>query len=465
MHKRGADHAIDYYVGSDGNVLAKETFNESKNKHSIFAFHGKKAVEIFSEETPYPTKGFIGVSLDETKLFILDNNNENNRSAIYTLALKDGKVEGPLYDRSDADIIDTVTDTQKKLLGVVYSGFNPSYTFFDSDLDQRVQEILSKFRNESVFIEEISPDRKHVIVRVEGSQSAGEYFLYSKGKQAALLTSRRPDFKADAVHPIAAVEFAARDGLNIPTLITVPKSKVDCLKKLPAIMMPHGGPESFDSIRFDYLAQAFVEQGYLVIQPQFRGSLGFGLEHQAAGYGEWGQKALYDLSDALGFFSKQGIVDPERVCIVGASYGGYSALAGGAFTPDQYKCVVSINGIGNLNDLLNRERTERGRSSSSLAFWEAQILGFGEASNKNTAKLRSPELKASSFRAPVLLIHSEKDKVVHPRQSISMFRALNKAGKKVERVELKGEDHYLSNGKTRLQALRSAVAFVQEHIN
>lgn len=463
IHKRGRGGTLDYFVGNDGNVLARETFDEEKNIHRIVALHGKKPVEIFSDETPYLTKSFIGVSLDENALFMVDQNRRTDRSALYKLHLADGKIEGPVLEKANTDIVDYITDKQRKLLGVRYSGFKPSYRFFDADLNQRVTDILAKFPGHSVWVEEVTADLNHVLVRVEGSQATGDYFLYSKGKEASFISSRRPDISAQEIHPIAPVTFAARDGLKIPTLITVPRDRVSDLKNLPAIMMPHGGPHSYDAIGFDFLAQALADQGYLVIQPQFRGSIGFGAEHQSAGYGEWGGKALSDLTDAVDFFSKQGMVDRSRVCIVGASYGGYSALAGGAFTPNIYQCVVSINGIGNLNDMLNRVRNDRGRASSSLAFWEAQILGF-EETNRDIAKQRSPELAASEFVAPVLLIHSENDENVHPRQSVKMFKALKKAGKQVDKVELKNEDHYLSRGETRLLALQKIVSFVNKNL-
>ncbi|MDP5029983.1 MAG: S9 family peptidase [Paraglaciecola sp.] len=463
IHSPGKGQVRDYFVASDGEVLAREVFDDADNMHSVFAFDGKKPLEIFSENTPYRIKNFIGVSLDEKDLYMLDDNNDSNRWAIYKIALADGKIEGPLYDRPDADIVGHITDKQRKVLGVRYSGFNPSYTFFDTDLDQRVQAILAKYPKHSVWIEEISPNRQHVLVRVEGSQYAGEYYLYSKGKEVVFITNSRPEIPVEEIHPITSITFSARDGLKIPTLFTIPLNRIDTFNNLPAVVLPHGGPESFDSIGFNYLAQALAQQGYLVIQPQFRGSIGFGSKHQAAGYGEWGNKALLDLTDAVDFFAKQGVLDRERVCIVGASYGGYSALAGGAFAPDIYKCVVSINGIGNLDDMLSRTGDESGSSSSSLEYWEAQILGFGDK-DKNVAKQRSPELAASAFKAPVLLIHSEKDENVHPRQSVTMYNALKKAGKDVEKIELEGEDHYLSHGETRLKALKATIEFVKKHI-
>lgn len=462
IHKQGQGQARDYFVANNGDVLAREVFEEDEQQHALFSVKGNKSVKIYSETTPYITKSFIGVSLDEKSLFMRDANNSKSRWALYTVALKDGKVEGPLFDRKDADIVSYISDKQRKVLGVQYSGFTPSYRFFEEDLNNRVQAILTKYAKHSVFIEEISPNTEHIIVRVEGNQYAGEYYLFSKGKDTVFVAKARPEIPTEDIHPIVPLSYAARDGLTIPTLVTLPRSKSDNLTNLPAIIMPHGGPASSDSVRFDFLAQALAEQGYLVIQPQFRGSVGFGLKHQAAGYGEWGRKALHDLDDAIGFFVEQNLIDPKRVCIVGASYGGYSALAAGAFSSDLYKCVVSINGIGNLPDMLARTRDESGRKSTALAYWEAQIMGFGEKDD-SVAKQRSPQLAAANFTAPVLLIHSQKDETVHPRQSITMYRALKDAGKKVERLELADEDHYLSKGATRLQAIQAIVDFVNKN--
>lgn len=235
------------------------------------------------------------------------------------------------------------------------------------------------------------------------------------------------------------------------------------MKNLPAVVIPHGGPASFDKIGFNYLAQAFAQQGYLVIQPQFRSSSGFGSEHLLAGYGEWGRKMQHDLTDAVTFFTKQGMIDKNRVCIVGSSYGGYAALAGGAFTPDLFKCVVSKNGIGNLKDFQNRISREQGTSSAAFAYWNDQIGGFSDTT-EDIAAQRSPELSAAAFKAPVLLVYSEKDKIVPPRQSVTMYDALKSENKQVEILKLEGDDHHLSQGETRLQALRATIEFVNKHI-
>ena len=264
------------------------------------------------------------------------------------------------------------------------------------------------------------------------------------------------------MNPIGTVTFSARDGLRIPTVITIPKANVSDLKNLPAIIMPHGGPAAFDEVDFNYTAQALASRGYLVIMPQFRGSSGLGRDHRIAGYGEWGRKMQDDLSDAVQFFGEKGMIDRERVCIVGGSYGGYAALAGGAFTPELYKCVVSINGIGDLGRFRNWISAQHGRSSEALAYWELQI-GRDNYSAED-ARARSPEFSADNYAAPVLLIHSKSDEIVPVSQSERMYKALERAEKEVEFVQLDGDDHYLSFGETRTQALKATIEFIEQNL-
>jgi len=196
--------------------------------------------------------------------------------------------------------------------------------------------------------------------------------------------------------------------------------------------------------------------------PQFRGSDGFGADFERAGYGEWGKKMQDDLSDAVAFFVDKHMIDSSRVCIVGGSYGGYAALAGGAFTPDLYKCVVSIAGISDLDSFKHWLTLERGKSSATIEYWKRQI-GGGDYSSIG-AKAVSPEKFADRFEAATLLLHGTDDSTVTIDQSREMYKALKHAGKKVEFVELKNEDHHLSHGDTRLKAIQATVKFVNQYI-
>ena len=181
-----------------------------------------------------------------------------------------------------------------------------------------------------------------------------------------------------------------------------------------------------------------------------------------AGEGEWGGKMQSDLDDGVMHLVDRGLANPERVCIVGGSYGGYAALAAGAFSPDMYKCVAAVAPVTDLRRVLRQQRSRRGGDSWVIDYWERQ---FGaEASEKDLLRTISPVFHADSFRAPVLIIHGEKDTVVDIDQSKVMDKALRKAGKDVQFAKLKGEDHWLTQEETRIQTLRLLAAFIEEHL-
>lgn len=460
--KLGSNATEDFFVDAQGEPIAMEEFDETNNLHRVSALQDGEWNDIFQEETEFKNRSFVGLTPDGKSLVMLDTNRDNDRTAYFTVSLESGEVEGPLYGRDDADIVNVVIDLQRVVHGLLYSGFTPTYRFFDQSLDQRVRDIQAFFPDHSVSISSHSPDWKHILVLMQGSQSAGEYYLFSEGQSPRFIASQRPDVSPDDVNLIGMVTFTARDGMRIPSLITIPRDRISDMKNLPAVVMPHGGPTSYDQVGFNYRAQALATQGYLVIMPQFRGSSGFGESHQVAGYGEWGRKMQDDISDAVDFFATRGMIDPDRVCIVGASYGGYAALAGGAFTPGLYKCVVAINGIGDLRRFHTLIRSAAGRSSEALAYWETQI-GDDEYTPEE-AQAASPEYAVDNFSAPVLVIGSKADQVVPFSQSEDMVRALKRAGKEVEFVELDGDDHYLSFGATRTEALQAVVSFVNEHL-
>jgi dipeptidyl aminopeptidase/acylaminoacyl peptidase len=459
--KEGGKTTSGYFVDQQGDALVMEDYNDRTNVHQIKAKQGGKWIEIFSESVPIRKKIFVGLTADFTSLVFLDRDEKNDHTSYNLMALADGKITASIFAKEGADIEDVIVDAQQVVYGVRYSGFVPSYKFFDSALDEKVKNIIAQFPEQSVYLNRWSPDWKHIVVSVEGSSYASDFFLFSEN-QKTFLTAGRPQIKADDINPLGKVTYTARDGLKIPTLITIPRAKAAELKNLPAVIYPHGGPESHDSIEFDYFAQALASEGYLVIQPQFRGSSGFGFKHRDAGFGEWGKKMQDDLTDAVKFFSAKGIIDPQRVCIVGASYGGYAALAGGAFTPDIYKCVASINGISEMNSFLSYEKNRNGKDSEAFAYWKLQ-MARGDVDAKVMEQI-SPIKFAQQFTAPVLLINSENDRTVEPEQSVNMLKALEKNKKPAQLITLEGDDHYLEKGPTRTQAVTEVVKFVKENL-
>ena len=239
-------------------------------------------------------------------------------------------------------------------------------------------------------------------------------------------------------------------------VLTLPPS--GAAKALPAVVLPHGGPFGVnDTAGFDWIAQAFASRGYAVFQPNFRGSGGYGAAFQAAGHGEWGRKMQTDISDGLAELVKQGIVDPKRVCIVGASYGGYAALAGVTLQQGLYRCAVSYAGIGDVARMVDDDASATNYDPIMVRNLKEEI-GIGR-----DLKAVSPMRFVDKVSVPVLLIHGTNDTVVPFSQSSRMADALRQAGKTVDLVTLPSEDHWLSRSETRLAMLQATVDFVVKH--
>jgi dipeptidyl aminopeptidase/acylaminoacyl peptidase len=200
-------------------------------------------------------------------------------------------------------------------------------------------------------------------------------------------------------------------------------------------------------------------RGYAVLQVNFRGSAGLGEALLEAGYGQWGRKMQTDLSDGVRALAAEGVIDPKRVCVVGASYGGYAALAGAALDPGVYRCAASYGGISDLRRFIDWEGDHKGR----YAFrYFSRFIGAHDARDPVLTDL-SPAAHIEQISIPVLLVHGKDDSVVPLEQSQIMADALRKAGKPVELVIEPGEDHWLSRGETRLQMLQATMAFVEKY--
>ncbi|MGJ8680844.1 alpha/beta hydrolase family protein [Paraglaciecola sp.] len=455
----GTSDTIDFFLDGKGKVIVRERFHNKKNLHRVESKISGEWKLIYSEETEYRTKSFSGLTPDRKRLVMLGTDKKTGRWAYYTMALTDGTIEGPVFSHKDKDIETVLTDIQRVVHGVKYSGFTPSYEFFDNKLNARMRGLKKAMPNNAFSIRDYTPNWDEIIFYMDGEQSSGDYLMYKAGK-LELITSERPDIPRTSVHNIEDYEYVARDGLKIPTLLTIPNGK--SAKNLPAIVMPHGGPESYDKKSFNYMAQYFASQGYLVIQPQFRGSKGFGLQHLWAGRGEWGRKMQDDLTDAVVNLAEAGKIDKSRVCIVGASYGGYAALAGAVFTPDLYQCVVSINGVSDVEEMIEEEESTYGDDHWVVAYWK-EVISEGDVDEDHLEQI-SPINHVSKIKSPVLLIHGTYDKVVPIDQSEEMFDEMEDEEKDVTFIKLKKGDHHLSKAKNRMKAMQAIDSFIKKYI-
>ena len=448
-----------FFLDDNGNVLARENLNDRTNVHSIDLRENKKWRTIYKHESKIKSHSFSGLNDDFSGLVFTRDGDDSD---YLFLSFADGSVtelDELNIDRSTSGLIRNDHDV---ILGMKYAGFTPDYKLLDGKLNKRLEDIVAQFPEQSVHLVNWSSDWEHIVVYVEGTLYVGDYLLFSEGKSPAKITSSRLDISHEQINPVVIEEYKTRDGLTIPTLLTFPRVSSKNPENLPTVIMPHGGPASQDRVGFNYKAQALASRGFLVIQPQFRGSEGFGKKLYEAGWGEWGKGMQNDLTDAVTEFTKKGVVNPEQVCIVGGSYGGYAALAGAAFTPDVYKCAVSINGVSHLPKMLAADKKRYGKKSWVLDYWNRSILNSDF--DRSVLKEISPYYSADKIKIPVLLIHGEDDKVVEFNQSKLMQKAIKKQNGQVTLIKLKDDDHYLQDSATRVQALIEMVKFVEQNI-
>lgn len=290
---------------------------------------------------------------------------------------------------------------------------------------------------------------------VESDTSSGEYFLYDRpNRSLQFVAAMRPDVDPSLMASTEPVTIPVRDGSTIPGYLTKPHGKD--LKNLPTIILPHGGPYGVrDNARWDYEAQFYASRGYLVLKPNFRGSGGYGSAFQAKGANQWGGLMQDDVTDATKWLVDQEYADPERVCIVGSSYGGYAALMGTIKEPGLYKCAISLNGVANLVKIKRDDK----RNTIGGSSWTKR-MGLKDVEDE----LVSPHHQAERVSAPVLLMATQDDARVPWTQSSEMHKRLKKSGKESEFVKIEEGTHYMVTAKSRLVALKAAEAFLAKHI-
>jgi dipeptidyl aminopeptidase/acylaminoacyl peptidase len=325
-----------------------------------------------------------------------------------------------------------------------------------------VHAALSKvFKGKDVSLNDWSADRTRFIVEIDSQDAPPDWYLFDRArKELSPLGSAYPELKDVAFGQTRWITYKARDGMEIPAYLTLPPGAPATGGKLPLIVLPHGGPVARDEAGFDWLTQFLATRGYAVLRPQFRGSWGLGRDFEMAGRGEWGGKIQTDLLDGVAAAAADGSIDPSRVCIVGWSFGGYSALAGASLHPEAYKCAASIAGIADLGLLISETMRSYGTEGGSIRSLRRMLA------DANSAKLRdtSPLQQVAAIRAPILLIHADQDTVVLPEQSEKMAAALRGMGKPVEHVVLTDDDHYLLKSSTRTQMLETLATFLAKNL-
>ena len=461
---RGTRDTTDWIVDAEGEAVARENYDDDDSEYSVDVPDGNGWRQIFQREQHLRSIYLNGITPDGGHLVFVNTIDDETADGVYYMSRENGAISGPFYVQPGHDIDAVILDDNLVFEGVQYSGITPSYFFLDETLNDTLDAIVAQLPEVNVEYVGRSDDGARIVLRLSGLNYAGDYIVYDIPSRSVVLSlPQRRWIAAEDLAQSAAIEYPSRDGLKISAVVTWPAgTDVTNPPVLPTIVLPHGGPQVYDQLGYNYLPQALANQGYMVLQPNFRGSSGHGWAFTRAGHGEWGRAMQDDITDGVNLLVDEGWIDPERVCIVGWSYGGYAALAGGAFTPDLYKCVVSIAGVADLRDMLTHVSHGPGYDSQSYRVW---VERFGQDGTDRTDLAPiSPYEHAEAFRAPVLLLHGGDDFIVPDRQSRRMEDALKDAGADVRMRIFRGQNHSIMEEDAREEVLQEIVDFVNEHI-
>lgn len=381
------------------------------------------------------------------------------------------KVEVVKYDlKGNEEVI--MSNDQVDVSGVLYSAEHdkllygayitdkPHYEFFDENFEKLFRKIQSKLNvhESELGINDYNKEMTKFIVSVSSDTVYGKYYYYdSTTDELTELATLSPWLNPNELAEMHPISYKSRDGLTINGYLTLPKNKE--AKDLPLIVNPHGGPWARDMWGFNPEVQLLANRGYAVLQVNFRSSTGYGKEFLQAGNKQWGLKIQDDITDGVQWAIDQGIADPDRIGIYGASFGGYATLAGITYTPDLYAAAVDYVGVSNIFTLLN----------TIPPYWETMRNMFYERvghpeKDKELLTAVSPVFHADKIKTPLFVAQGANDPRVNKAESDQIVEALRARGVDVEYMLKDNEGHGFANEENRIEFYNAMVKFFDSHL-
>ena len=459
--ERANPNAIQYMTDGRGNVRIMATLGtrgstgQSRSQIDYFYRTGADGDwREFSDFDMLTQEGMYPVAVDPVLNAAYALRRLNGRFALYRVKL-DGTMATELVHADEQVDVDDVVRSGRggQVIGVTFVDESRRVVYFDRDYAGLAQSLGRAIPNlPLVDFVESSSDGNRILVHAGSDADAGRYFVFDRAarnlNEIALV---RPELEHQRLANVRPVTYPAGDGTSIPAYLTLPPGSDG--RNLPAIVLPHGGPEARDVWRFDWLAQYLASLGYAVLQPNFRGSAGYGEAWlQQNGFRSW-RTSIGDITAGARWLAQQGIADPRRLAIVGWSYGGYAALQAGVTEPDLFRAIVAIAPVTDLQQLKDDRRWFS--SGRNLAEYVGDGPHIGEG---------SPARHASRIAVPVLLFHGERDINVLVGHSRRMHDSLRDAGRPSELVVFPGLEHDLDSGDARRQMLERIRTFLASHV-
>jgi dienelactone hydrolase len=384
------------------------------------------------------------------------------RYAVFRIDLEDGEIGGPVFSSDQVDVAAVLLDWRdNSVIGADIVEPLSRRVYLSNQFALLQSELDAKFGAERVIPVDWSLDLERVLV---GASLPGQPLVYAfYDRTSETIVPIGSEYSADAQRPfgkLRVVNYVTRDGMAQYGYLTLPRGAL--AEPRPVIVVPHGGPAARDTDDFDPLVHFLIANGYAVFQPQFRGSAGFGLDFEEAGERQWAGSMQTDIYDGLDALGSTGLVDPDRACIVGWSYGGYAALVSATDGSDLFRCTVSIAGVSDVRELVDRDGA-RARGQERL-YW-ARVIGDWRSWGQTEEQI-SPLFRAGLVERPLLLIHGTDDEVVPYQQSVAFFDASATApGSDIAILPLDGARHsfHSMTVDNRTEMLRSLSSFLREH--
>jgi dipeptidyl aminopeptidase/acylaminoacyl peptidase len=407
----------------------------------------------FRDESVFPLR----FSSDNRSVYLTGVRSGEKYDTLFRLDLQTHQLE-KVYAFEDMDVRGVITDfADREVVGVRgYADHESDFWLLkDNASAQTYQALQRAFPNQRVDVTSASEDGRLVVLFVDSDVNPGDYYLFDTvSKHADFLRAGRAWIDPKTMRPKESIALKARDGLELHGYLTRPAGE----GPHPMVVLPHGGPHGIrDDWEFNPEVQLLASRGYAVLQVNYRGSGGYGMDFQSAGYGEWGAKMQDDVTDATRWAIEQKVAPADRICIYGASYGGFAALMGVAREPDLYQCAIGYAGVYDLP--LMWESGDVPDSRGGRAYLE-RVLGT------DVAKLRaqSPIYNVQNIKAPVLLIHGKVDGRADYEHAKRMRAALEQNQKKVEWLALGGEGHGVYDEDSRREVYERILQFLDANL-
>ncbi len=396
---------------------------------------------------------------DNKKLYVMSNLGRDTL-ALYIYNPETRVLEELLYERDDVDLSELImSDKRKVLTGVSYYTAKAGNHFFDAERKAVQDDLEAKLPGMEVLIVSMDKSEEKCIIRTYSDKTRGSYYFYDvKTKDLSLITEVSPWINPEEMAEMKPITYTARDGLKISAYLTLPPGKEN-EKNLPVVINPHGGPWWRDSWGFNPEVQFLANRGYAVLQMNYRGSTGFGKKFCELGFKQWGRAMQDDITDGVKYLIEQGIADPKRVAIYGASYGGYATLAGIVYTPELYACAVDYVGLSNLFTLFE----------TLPPYWEfrrkmmEEQIGNPET-DKDLLRAASPIYHIDNIRCPLFVAQGANDPRVKKEHSDQIVEKLREKNISVEYMVKDNEGHVFHNEENRFDFYRAMEKFLAKHL-